>query len=364
MDQRTHVGLDVHKESTAVAVLRPADAEPDHRVIPTTPESYRKLVKGLGELDAVFCYEAGPCGFDPFRILSSLGASCDVIAPTLIPRRSGARVKTDRLDARNLAQLHRAGELTSIRVPSPAQEAIRDLIRVREDLKTDRRRSIQRVKAFLLKSGMRYPHKTTGWSGAFEVWVSGLALDQPCAQEALDHLLACVHTRQVALQALDLRIEELATSDDVLAKPVARLRVLKGIDTLSAATIAAEVGDFAAFSRAASFMAFTGLVPREHSSGERTHRGSITKTGNQHVRRILIEAAWAYRHRPAIGVKLRRRQEGLPADLIAYSWSAQLRLNARYRRLAEIKQANVAVTAVARELAGFVWGVMTEKYER
>ena len=247
-------------------------------------------------------------------------------------------------------------------MPSPAQEAVKDLIRVRADLKTDRRRSIQRVKAFLLKAGMRYPRKTSGWSGAFEAWVSGLTCGQACAQEALDHLLDCVHTRQVQLQALDRRIEELATTDDVLREPVARLRVLKGIDTLAAATIAAEVGDFAAFARAASFMGFTGLVPGEHSSGERTHRTSITKTGNQHVRRILVEAAWAYRHRPAIGAKLRRRQEGLPTDLIAYSWSAQLRLTARYRKLAATKQDNVAGTAVARELAGFVWGVMTQKY--
>lgn len=363
MNQRTHVGLDVHKESTAVAVLRPGDRDPDHRVIPTTPESFGKLVRGLRNQDVVFCYEAGPCGFDPYRILHDLGADCDVIAPTLVPRRPGAKVKTDRLDARNLARFHRAGELTCVRVPSPEQEAIRDLIRVREDVKTDRRRSIQRVKAFLLRSGKRYLHKTSGWSGAFEGWVAGLELTEPCAQEALNHLLACVHTRQSQLQALDLRIEELAGLE-LLAAPVSRLRVLKGIDTLSAATITAEVGDFSQFPRAASFMAFTGLVPKEYSSGDRQLRGSITKTGNAHVRRVLIEAAWAYRHRPAIGPKLRRRQEGLDPELIAYSWSAQLRLNARYRKLAVTRQTNVALTAVARELAGFVWGVMTQRYAR
>lgn len=311
--------------------------------------------------DVVFCYEAGPCGFDPYRILTALGADCEVIAPSLVPRRPGDKIKTDRLDARRLARFHRAGELTTVRVPSPEQEAIRDLIRVREDLKADRRRAIQRLKAFLLRSGLRYPHKTTGWSGAFETWVSGRSLEQPCAKQALDHLLASVQTRHTQLRALDQRIDELSSSS-MLADPVARLRALKGIDTLAAATITAEVGDFACFPRAASFMAFTGLVPAEHSSGERTRRSSITKTGNQHVRRILVESAWAYRHRPLVGYKLRRRQEGLPAELIAYSWSAQLRLNARYRKLAETKQANVAITAVARELAGFVWGVMTQRY--
>lgn len=162
MDNRTHVGLDVHKQTTAVAVLRPGLHDVDHLVIPTTPAAYRKLVKGLKVEDVVFCYEAGPCGFDPYRMLDALGADCDVIAPTLIPRRSGRKVKTDRIDARNLARLHRAGELTTVRVPTVKEEAVRDLIRVREDVKAERRRAVQRLKSFLLRRGCRYPKKAEG----------------------------------------------------------------------------------------------------------------------------------------------------------------------------------------------------------
>lgn len=361
MDNRTHVGLDVHKETTAVAVLRPGISEPDHRIVPTTPEAYRKLVKALGGDDIVFCYEAGPCGFDPYRMLSSLGVECDVIAPTLIPRRFGHKVKTDRIDARNLARLHRAGELTSIRVPTPQEEAVRDLIRLREDAKGDRRIAIQRLKSFLLRYGCRYPRAHNGWSLPYERWVSTIRFDQPCAQEALDHLIAGVQTRHVALDAFDKRIDELAALPP-LADAVPKLRAFKGIDTLTAATIAAEAGDFAQFVRATSFMAFVGLVPAEHSSGMREWRGSITKAGNAHVRRVLVEAAWAYRHRPAVGEKLRRRLEGLPPELVAFSWTAQLRLHSRYQKLAATKHSNVAITAVARELAGFVWAAMRERY--
>lgn len=191
--------------------------------------------------------------------------------------------------------------------------------------------------------------------------MSGLRLDQPRAQEALDHLIATVQARDVVLVSLDRRVEELASAPP-LVEPVTRLRVLKGIDTLSAATIAAEVGDFAQFPRAASFMAFVGLVPQEHSSGDREWRGSITKSGNAHVRRVLVESAWAYQHRPAVGERLRRRQLGLSPELVAYSWAAQLRLNAKYRKLIALKPKPVAVTAVARELAGFVWAVMTERF--
>lgn len=361
MDNRTHVGLDVHKAATAVAILRPGLLAPDDRMIATTPEAYRKLVKSLAKETTVFCYEAGPCGFDPYRMLHALGADCDVIAPTLIPRRYGQKVKTDRIDARNLARLHRAGELTAVRVPTQESEAVRDLIRVREDVKGERRRAIQRLKSFLLRSGQRYPGRAEGWSQTYENWVCSLRLNQPCAQEALDHMIASAQHRHAELRSMDRRIEELA-HEPLLREPVSRLRVLKGIDTLSAATIAAEVGDFAQFPRAASFMAFVGLVPGEHSSGQRERRGSITKAGNAHVRRVLVEAAWAYQHRPAVGAILRRRQEGLPPELVAFSFKAQLRLNARYRKLVVIKPKTVAATAVARELAGFVWAVMQERY--
>jgi transposase len=294
-------------------------------------------------------------------MLHALGVHCDVIAPTLIPRRSGRKVKTDRIDARNLARLHRAGELTTVRVPTSEQEAVRDLVRVREDVKADRRRAIQRLKSFLLRNGCRYPGKAQGWSQPYENWLRTLALDESCAQEALDHMIATAQARHAELRSMDRRIEEIACAPP-LRDAVLRLRSLRGIDTLTAATISAEVGDFAQFPRAPSFMAFVGLVPGEHSSGQREHRGSITKAGNAHVRRVLVESAWAYRHRPAVGAVMRRRQEGLPTELVCLSWSAQLRLHARYRTLVVTKPKNVAVTAVARELAGFVWAVMRERY--
>lgn len=358
MDSVTHVGLDVHKDSTAVAVLRSDAIEPDHRVVASTPEAYRKLVAGLGTDGIVFCYEAGPCGYDPYRLLARLGVRCEVIAPSLIPRRAGDRVKTDRLDARNLARLHRAGELTAIRVPSELEESIRDLVRVREDIKGDRRRAIQRTKAFLLRHGIRAPK---GWHTGHATWARGLRFEEPATQEAFDALLGAVETRDVQLRSLDAKIAEWSLREP-LAGPVARLRTLRGIDTLSAAILAAEVCDFRAFARAPAFMGFTGLVPSEHSSGARTQRGSITKAGNHHVRRVLVEAAWSYRHRPAVGVQLRRRQQDQPQAVIAHSWVAQQRLHDKFVKVAAKHDRNVAVVAVARELAGFVWALMTDHY--
>jgi transposase len=358
MSSLTHVGLDVHKDSTAVAVLRPEGVEPDHRVIPSTSDAYRKLVGKLGTEGVVFCYEAGPCGYDPYRLLTGLGARCEVIAPSLIPRRAGDRVKTDRLDARNLARLHRAGELIAIRVPSELEEAVRDLVRVREDIKKDRRIAIQRAKAFLLRHGIR---AAKGWHTGHATWARGLRFDQPATQEAFDALLGAVETRDIQLRGLDTRIDEWSTREP-LTKPVARLRTLRGIDTLSAAMLAAEVCDFRAFASAPAFMGFTGLVPSEHSSGARTQRGSITKAGNQHLRRVLVEAAWSYRHRPAVGSQLRRRQQDQPQAVITHSWLAQQRLHAKFVHVAARHDRNVAVVAVARELAGFVWALMTDHY--
>ncbi|MGH9203076.1 MAG: IS110 family transposase [Vicinamibacterales bacterium] len=312
----------------------------------------------LGTDRIVVCYEAGPCGYDPYRILTKLGVRTEVIAPSLIPRRPGDRVKTGRLDARNLARLHRAGELTAIRVPTKLEEAIRDLVRVREDITEDRRSAIVRTKAFLLRRGIRSPK---GWHTGHDNWARGLRFDQPAAQEAFDALLGAVQTRDVQLRSLDAKIAEWSIREP-LASPVATLRALRGIDTLSAATLAAEVCDFRAFATAPAFMGFTGLVPSEHSSGAKTRRGSITKAGNQHVRRVLVEAAWSYRYRPAVGYELRRRQQNQPQAVIPHSWVAQHRLDAKFVKVAATHDRNVAVVAVARELAGFVWALMTQRY--
>lgn len=362
MEHATHLGLDVHKETIAVAILRAGELEPDMRSIDNTPEAIRKLISRGHFADPCACYEAGPTGYEIQRLLTSLKIPCDVIAPTMIPRRSGARVKTDRNDARNLARLHRAGELTPIRVPTLEEEAMRDLIRAREDLKDDLRTCQHRLKSYLLRKGRRFSGGDKGWSGKFSAWVRSQHFDEPAAEAVLRHYLSAVDLRRSHLEAITKEIE-LAAASEPFADQVARLRCMRGIETLSAVTIAAEVCDFRRFPHAPSFMAFTGLVPSERSSGASVRRGSITKTGNAHIRRVLVEAAWSYRHRPAVGVGLRKRSEGQPQEVLAYSWAAQCRLSHRYRAIASRSNHQVAVVAVARELAGFIWGLMTDRIE-
>jgi transposase len=216
------------------------------------------------------------------------------------------------------------------------------------------------VDHLLLRYGKRYPVPRGRWGVRYELWLQTLSFEEPAAQAAFDHLMSAASVRGAQLTAIDKQIEEAALCGP-LAGDVARLRAFRGIDTLSALTIASEICDFRRFPTAASYMAFTGLVPREHSSGASRHQGSITKAGNAHLRRVLVEAAWAYRHRPAVRGKLAARQEGLPPELLAYSWKAQTRLHAVYRRLAARRGANKAAVAVARELSGFVWGAMTER---
>lgn len=353
----THLGLDVHKDSIAVAVLRPGELEPDHRVIANTPEALRKLVARQDRSSIVACYEAGPTGYGTQRLLASLNVACDVIAPSLVPKRAGQRVKTDRLDARNLARLHRAGELTAIRVPTPEEEALRDLVRVREDLKDDRRRMQQRVKSFLLRQDRRCPDHRRGWSRRYLMWVNAQRFEDPNTQLTFDHLLAALNTRTVQLDEIDRRLAE-AADRPPLGDAVARLRTFRGIETLSALTITTEVCDFRRFASATAFMGFTGLVPSEHSSGIHERRGSITKVGNAHLRRVLVEAAWSYRHKPFVRPAMAARSAGQPPNVLAYSWHAQVRLHDKFRRVAARKNRNVATVAVARELAGFIWGLM------
>lgn len=346
MDNATHVGLDVHRDTIAVAVLAPGQIMPEERTIPATTEAISRLVRSLrGRRPLVACYEAGPTGYDTQRSLTRLGS----------------RIKTDRLDARNLARLHRAGELIAVRVPSPSEEALRDLVRAREDLKAERRRARQRIRSFLLQHGRPW-RGTAGWSRRLEDWAASQRFDEPVAQATFEVLLAAQGARAAELDAIERRIAE-AASASAAADHIARLRCLRGVDTLIAVTIVSEVCDFARFPTGPAFMSFTGLVPSEHSSGMSTRHGAITKTGNRHVRRVLVEAAWAYRHRPAIGVELRRRSQDQPADVRAFCWKAQLRLHSRYRRLVPVKGSRKAVVAVARELSGFVWALMNDRID-
>ena len=250
MNKCTHIGLDVHKDTIAVAVLRPGTTEVDERVVPNTPEAIRRLLARHDPRLTSICYEAGPTGYDTHRLITSLGFACDVIAPSLIPRRSGSRVKTDRIDARNLARLHRAGELTCVRVPDAAEEAVRDLIRVREEVKCDRGIARQRIRSFLMRYGKRYPGASDRWSFRFEVWARAVTFDEPLAQEAFSNLLSAYFIRDAQLAAMTARIEELAQGEPFSDG----LRALRGIDTLSAMTIISETCDFFRFPDAGSYM--------------------------------------------------------------------------------------------------------------
>jgi transposase len=354
------IGLDVHAETIAVAVAEPDGEVRSVGVIPNRPESIRKLVKKLGPAGQLrVCYEAGPTGYVVYWQLTALGVKCEVVAPTLVPVKAGDRVKTDRRDALKLARSYRAGDLTAVWVPDAAHEALRDLVRAREAAKKDQLRARHRLGKFLLRHGRRPPTAVTSWTQTHLAWVKTVHFAH-AAQEAtlLDYLHEVEHMAD--------RIERLERAvDDAVKTAPARMRAvmealqaLRGIAQVSAATIVAEVGALARFTKPRQLMGYSGAVASEDSTGERIRRGGITKTGNAHLRRIVIEAAWAYRHRPAVGATLRKRQAAASEDVKAIAWKAQHRLHARYRHLTmKGKCKQEVVTAVGRELLGFIWAI-------
>lgn len=354
----THVGLDVHSERIVIATLQGQAREPEVRDIPNDPKvirrTFRRLARQAYELRC--CYEAGPCGFELHRLLTAMGMTCEVVAPSLIPVRSGDRVKTDQRDASKLARLFRAGELTTITVPSVEQEAVRDLVRAREDVRKDLTAARHRLGKFLIRHG-RVFHGGK-WTQRFWVWLRTLEFERECERLTLEHYVQEVEHFAARRADLDREIERIARTEPY-AESVAKLTCLRGISTLSAMALIAEIGDFRRFEGPRPLMAFVGLVPREYSSGGREKRGGITKTGNSHVRRILVEAAWSYRHRPAMGPRVKQALRDQPPAVVEYARKAQTRLHRRYSRLVgRGKKSQVAVTAVARELCGFVWGLM------
>jgi len=312
------------------------------------------------------CYEAGPCGFDLQRALTARQIPCEIIAPALIPRRAGDRIKTDRRDAGQLAVLYRAGALTAIHIPTEQEEAARDLLRCREDIRADLLRARHRLSKFLLRHGLRPGEKIKAWSAKHLAWAKTLRLELPTLEATLlDYLTEVEHACE-RIARLERAIDQAVESAPATIRAVIDgLQALRGIARVSAATIVAELGQLSRFSRPKQLMGYVGAVPREHSSGEHVRRGAITKTGNAHLRRILVEAAWSYRHRPKVGSQLRRRQRRASEQVKEIAWKAQQRLHYRYVRLmgrSKLKQQ--VVTAVARELAGFVWaiGVEVEKH--
>jgi transposase len=354
-----YLGMDTSKDTIVVGILMPGEEIPVIDRVWNGQEQVRRLVGRFADRSVLrACYEAGPCGFELARLLASMGVACDVVAPSLVPRGARDRVKTDKRDARRLARLHRAGELTAIRVPTRAEEAVRDLVRARAALLDDRKRAQQRLTAVLLRHG-RIWRAGSAWTVAHHQWIAAQCFGEPALATALAHYRAALDAREGELAAVEAELAPWAHAAP-LAGAVSRLGCYRGIAELTGLTLAAEVADWRRFASARAFMGFTGLVPSEYSSGNRTRRGPITKAGSQPVRTALIEAAWAYRHRPAIGAGLARRQAGADPATLARSWAAQRRLYAKYRTMTDRgKPAGVAVTAMARELAGFTWAEMT-----
>jgi transposase len=354
------LGLDVHAETLAVAVAEPDGEVRSLGTIANREESIRKLVKRLGAPEHLrACYEAGPTGYVLYWQLTQLGVECAVVAPTLVPTKAGDRVKTDRRDALKLARSHRSDDLTAVWVPDGNSEALRDLVRAREAAKQDQLRARHRLSKFLLRTGRRPAVGMKAWTEAYMAWVRQVRFEQPAQQATLlDYLHEVDH-----MAARVKRLEQAITEAVKLASPevqevVKGLQALRGIAEISAVTIVAELGQISRFDTARQLMGYSGAVPNEDSSGKRKQRGSITKTGNAHLRRIAVEAAWSYRHRPALGPRLRKRQEGIPEPIKEIAWKAQIRLSERYARLAAAgKDQRKIITAVGRELLGFIWAI-------
>ena len=357
----TYVGLDAHKESIHAATLLPDRDKPVEQEMVNDARAVRRWAKKIlrEACGRVVCaYEAGPLGYTLQRQLVQLGLECIVVAPGLIPVKPGDRIKTDRRDARKLAKYLKDGLLTEVHPPSPQQEAVRDLCRAREDAKQDLQRSRHRIVKFLLRRGFRWTGGRMAWTQAHRTWLRTIRLEHAADRAVFDDYLLPVDQIEARLATLESQLEAIC-QEDPYREPVGWLRCFRGIDTTTAITIVAELHDPRRFQSPRDLMAYLGLVPTEHSSGNRQRRGGITKAGNGHVRRVLIEAAWHYRHRPSVGIKLRQRRHGQPPRVIAIADRAQQRLCRRYRRLTERgKPHNKVVVAVARELVGFLWAVL------
>jgi len=355
------LGLDVHAETIAVAIAEPDGEVRSLGTIPNREESIRKLVKKLGPAEQLqACYEAGPTGYVLYWQLTSLGVKCEVVAPTLVPIKAGDRVKTDRRDATKLARSYRAGDLTAVWVPDEAHEALRDLVRAREAAKQDQLRARHRLSKFLLRQGRRAPAGVKPWTEKYMEWVrQQVEFEQP-AQEyvRLDYLHEVEHADERVRRLEEAIGEAVKQAPAPMREVIQALQALRGIAQVSAVTMVSELGQISRFARARQLMGYSGMVASEHSTGRRVQRGAITKTGNAHLRRVVTEAAWAYRHRPAIGATLRRRQQGVSEEVKEIAWKAQHRLHQRYRSLAAAgKNQPKLVTAIGRELLGFVWAI-------
>lgn len=360
---KIYVGMDVHKDSVTIAVLPEEAREPT--VVKRIVNEDRRLRRFLeriardGEIRA--CYEASGAGYVLQRKMEEWGHSCEVIAPGLIPTQPGERRKHDKRDAENLARLYRAGELVPIHVPTEAEERVRDLVRCRKTFQKEILSSRHYILKFLRRRGLVF-REGQNWTNRHLSWLRDLLRNDVLAGEdaaVLSEYLALLEYKVSRRDDLDKRIEELALSP-TYREVVRRLGCFKGISTRAAMVLATELVDFRRFGHPGELMAYLGLIPSEHSSGEQRRQGSITKAGNSHCRHVLVQAAWSYRRPPRMGQTLKKRQEGQPPEVIAHSWKAQHRLHKVYGRLSYRKSPQIAAVAVARELVGFLWAVMQD----
>lgn len=355
----TYVGLDVHKKTIVVAFADEDGSEVRlYGLIDSNLASLDKVVRKLVSrgYEPRFVYEAGPCGYVIYRHLKEQNIKCIVAAPSLIPKKSGDRIKNDRRDAKNLARLYRAGDLTAVNVPDSEDEAMRDLTRAREDSKAAERKARQQLNAFLLRHGFIYGGKSN-WSLAHWRWISDIKMEHEAQQFTLQEYVDTVRSCSERVERITGKIR-LLVGRWRFGPVVEALQALRGVSLVVAATVVAEIGDLSRFDNPRQLMAFLGLIPSEHSTGDKIRRGRITKTGNGHARRMLVEAAWAYRLPARVSRRLRDRQQKLPEKIWKIAWKAQVRLCARYRQLfARGKPTQVTTIAIARELSAFMWAI-------
>jgi transposase len=351
---RTLVGLDVHATKVVAAILDAETGELRFRRLGGETAAVVELCSGLGG-PVRASYEAGPTGYGLARALDCAGVECVVAAPGKIPRGATERVKTDRRDAEHLVRLLLAGRLHPVRVPGPGEEALRDLVRAREDIRIDLMRARHRLSKLLLRHEVRFDGRA--WSERHRAWLSKVELGEQAAQATLEDYRGAIEALLHRKAELERQLQA-AIPDSPWGREVGRLRCLRGVDTLTAVGLCAEIGDFARFARAGRLASYLGLVPSEHSSGQSRRLGSITRSGSRHARRLLVEAAWHYRNQPRVGVEIERRQQGQPPEAMAIAWSAQRRLHRVWSRMQRKgKRRTVIAVACARELAGFGWAI-------
>ena len=357
-----YIGLDVHKEVIAVAIARAGRDAPESRgEIANKPKTVARLVERLNrEFDGevlLFCYEAGPCGYGLYRQLLELGHDCQVVAPSLIPRKPGDRIKTDRRDACKLARTLRSGDLTAVWVPDEEQEAMRDLTRARDDLKAQERKARQQLNAYVLRHGHTWPSNKTRWTQTHYNWLESLKFPHDWQQVVLQEYIDAVKAASQRVADITAQMERVLPQWS-LAPVVDSLVALRGIDKLAAMVLLAELGDISRFDSPIQLMAFLGLVPSEHTSGGRRRQGAITKTGNSHARRMLVESAWSYRFPARQTMHLKRKAKNASEEAKVIAWQAQKRLCGRYRTLLQAgKNTKQTTVAIARELVGFIWDI-------